>query len=138
MSQIQPLEVVCGIVVQDGRFLACRRDPSRHFPLLWEFPGGKLETGESAEAALHREFDEELRLKVILLKQLPVADFDGGDFTLRLIPFLCRPAQDASPIPLDHVELRWVKVDESRQLTWAPADIPLVENLENLITASNE
>lgn len=138
MSKTKEMIVVCGIVIQGERVLACRRDPSRHFPLMWEFPGGKVEHGESSEEALHRELEEELRLSVRIMKELDPVFYQGDGFSLRLLPFLCQPAQASGPLPLDHVELRWITVDESRQLTWAPADIPLVNNLQNLITASNE
>jgi len=133
MPEMEPLEVVCGIIIHDGCVLAARRDPCRSMPLLWEFPGGKLEHGEPAEEALHRELEEELLLKVNIIKSLEPVDYVGsGDF-IRLIPFLCEPAQRNAPIPVDHVEIRWIKIEQSGQLTWAPADIPLVSNLSKLI-----
>lgn len=138
MPRTSPLEVVCAIIQLGNRVLATRRDPRRAYPLLWEFPGGKRESGESAEAALHRELEEELQLKVRIRKKLEPVDFAEGEFSIRLLPFLCEPGQDAAPVPIDHIELRWITIDESRQLTWAPADIPLVEKLENLIEPNNE
>lgn len=126
------MEVVCGIIVHDDRILATRRDPRSSMPLLWEFPGGKLENGEPPEAALHRELHEELHLEVVIRKPLDPVDYIDATSHIRLIPFLCVPAQQHSPVPVDHVEIRWIQIEESGQLTWAPADIPLVKNLSNL------
>ena len=131
-----PLEVVCGIIVKDGLILATRRAPERSMPLFWEFPGGKIELGESAEDALHRELEEELKLKVEILHSLePVTHKDEVNH-IRLIPFYCKPAQVNGPVPIDHVEIRWIELEESGQLTWAPADIPLVRIL-SIIQISN-
>ena len=138
MQSASPLEVVCAIIRLDRKVLAARRDPARQYPLMWEFPGGKIDPGETAEAAVHRELLEELRLKVRILQKLEPVDFEDGDFSVRLLPFLCQPDQATAPVPVDHVEVRWITVEQSRQLTWAPADIPLVDNLENLLNTNNE
>jgi 8-oxo-dGTP diphosphatase len=125
----QALNVVCALVFSGGRVLAARRDHQRSFPLMWEFPGGKLEDGEAAEDALHRELEEELSLKVDIIRALPVLEFKQEGHHIALIPLLCPPAQKQAPVPLDHVEIRWILPGESDRLTWAPADIPLVEQL---------
>ncbi len=138
MESTTPLEVVCAIIRLHDRVLATRRDPQRAYPLMWEFPGGKLEEGEPAEAALHRELEEELNLKVDILEKREPVDYTDGEFSVRLLPYLCKPAQDAAPVPAEHVELRWITLAESRQLTWAPADVPLVENLDNLLNSNHE
>ena len=133
-----PLDVVCGIIVKGGRLLATRRAPEGSMPLLWEFPGGKIEPGESAEDALHRELEEELKLKVVILDSLePVTHKDEVNH-IRLIPFYCKPAQEKGPVPIDHVEIRWIKLEESGQLTWAPADIPLVRKLSKIQISNHE
>ena len=132
-----PLKVVCGLVFHGDRVLATRRDLTRSFPHLWEFPGGKLEDGEDAATALHRELEEELRLEVEILKGLaPVAYRENGHH-LSLIPFICRSRQLHAPVPLDHIEIRWVQRDHAHHLTWAPADIPLVMQLSTLDPISN-
>ena len=133
MQDKKPLEVVCGIIVYDGYILATRRDSSRNMPLMWEFPGGKLEDGEPAELALHRELDEELKLKVKIYEPLQPVDYCDSDSSIRLIPFLCEPAQTSAPVPVDHVEIRWIEIGQSGQLTWAPPDIPLVATLSKLL-----
>ena len=137
MAETSPLQVVCGLIFHEGRLLATRRDPRRHFPLLWEFPGGKLEDGEAPEAALHRELEEELDLKVAVARALPGEHYRGDGFQLLLLPFICRPAQTSAPVPLDHVEIRWIEPDWADRLTWAPPDIPLVARLKELAQTTN-
>lgn len=125
----KPIQVVCAIIRHDGRVLAARRDPGRSSPLLWEFPGGKVEEGEEPQAALLRELREELRLCVVVERQMDTVHYRADDVSLDLIPFVCRPNQAEAPVPLEHSELRWVDADSARNLTWAPADIPLVVQL---------
>ncbi|MEX0324630.1 MAG: (deoxy)nucleoside triphosphate pyrophosphohydrolase [Puniceicoccaceae bacterium] len=132
MTDDTPMQVVCGLIFHGNRLLATRRDPKRHFPLLWEFPGGKLENGEMPEDALHRELEEELQLKVEIVQELPGVAYQGDGFRLKLLPFVCRIAQTAAPIPLDHVEIRWIEPEWADHLTWAPPDIPLIAQLNDL------
>ncbi|MGC9451441.1 MAG: NUDIX domain-containing protein [Oceanipulchritudo sp.] len=129
MHDSSPIEVVCGLIFHGGRVLACRRDPGRSFPLMWEFPGGKRQDGENPETALHRELEEELRLRIRILRALDPVAYNGGGHDILLIPFVCQPDQEEAPTPLDHIEIRWVPVNRANRLTWAPADIPLVESL---------
>lgn len=124
-----PLQVVCGIIVYRKRILATRRDPGRAYPLLWEFPGGKVEQGESNEAALKRELREELGLDVVILKPLEPVHHQVDGNHLTLIPFLCEAAEDRAPVLHEHVEMRWMQPGDLRLLEWAPADIPIVEAL---------
>ena len=137
MADSSPMQVVCGLIFHKGRLLATRRDPRRHFPLMWEFPGGKLEDGELPEAALHRELEEELRLKVEVIQALPAERYEGAGFTLQLLPFICRANQPFAPVPVDHVEIRWIEPEWADRLTWAPADIPLVARLQELAQFTN-
>jgi 8-oxo-dGTP diphosphatase len=132
MSGSSALKVVCALIFEKGLVLATRRDPRRSFPLMWEFPGGKLENGELPEEALHRELEEELKLKVEVLEPLPTVNYQNDGHHIELIPYLCRPAQRHAPVPVDHVEVRWIQADEADHLTWAPADIPLVGQLKQL------
>jgi 8-oxo-dGTP diphosphatase len=127
-----PLRVVCGLIYANGRILATRREPGRSFPLMWEFPGGKLEDGELPEAALHRELEEELKLKVEVLNPVEPVHYQANGHHIELIPFVCVPEQWQAPVPVDHAEIRWIQPNETDHLTWAPADIPLLEQLESL------
>lgn len=135
-SNPSSLTVVCGLVVIDGRFLAARRAASRRFPLLWEFPGGKVEAGEHHPAALERELMEELSLRIRILRELEAVTFRDASGSIRLIPFLCVPDQEAAPVPHEHAELRWITPEAARSLDWAPADVPLLDHLGALLKTS--
>lgn len=122
-----PLQVVCGILVDaSGRALACLRPPGKHLADQWEFPGGKVEPGESPEAALIRELREELAVEVEILRPLSAVDWDYGRGPIRLIPFVCR-IKNGEPKALDHAELRWVDPSSLHELHWAAADGPILQ-----------
>ncbi len=97
-----PARVAIAAIAREGRFFLQRRDPgSRRFPGLWEFPGGKVEPGETAEAALRRELREELAWTPERVLPLAVVEHDYGSFRVQLHVFLC-----AAPEVL-HVPLAW-------------------------------
>ena len=127
MLKDPPIPVVCGIIVDEsGRALACLRPPGKHLADKWEFPGGKVEPGESPEAALIRELWEELDIVVEILRPLTPVTWDYGRGPIRLIPFICR-IMNGEPKALDHAEVRWVAPDSLHELDWAEADGPILE-----------
>ena len=128
-----PLQVVCAVIFEDGKVLAARRDPGRSFPLKWEFPGGKQESDESPEMALHRELEEELEFKVRIVRPLEPVPFRRDGHCLDLIPFVCRPDQAHGPRPVDHVEIRWLPPGDLERLEWAPADVPILPQIPGLL-----
>ena len=97
-----------------------------------------MEDAESPEAALHRELEEELSLRVEVLQALDPLIYQADGHHIELIPFLCRPAQAHGIAPHDHVEARWIRAEEADSLEWAPADIPLVESLRARPTAADD
>lgn len=122
-----PLSVVCGVIVDEAsRVLACLRPPGKHLADKWEFPGGKVESGELPEAALSRELVEELGVTVEILRPLTPVLWDYGRGPILLIPFLCRILQ-GEPRPLDHAAIRWIESGNLRDLDWAAADGPILE-----------
>ncbi len=126
----EPLRVVAAVIRRDGHVLACRRRPERAAGGLWEFPGGKLEPGESAEAALVREIGEELGIGIRVNGELTTDDTRVGSRVIRLI---CLEAElsDAEPTAsTDHDELRWVAPAELDALPWAEPDLPAVRLLQ--------
>ncbi|MFD2256976.1 (deoxy)nucleoside triphosphate pyrophosphohydrolase [Luteolibacter algae] len=125
------IEVVCGIVeARDGRILACRRGLDRHLGGLWEFPGGKVEPGETGEDALIRELREELQIDVEVGTALRSAvEWTDGQVSIRLRGYWCRISDNASPFALEHEELKWCTCDELKTLDWAEADIPLMTEI---------
>jgi 8-oxo-dGTP diphosphatase len=102
------------------------RPPGKHLADKWEFPGGKVEPGESPEAALIRELREELDIDVEILRPLTPVIWDYGRGPIRLIPFICR-IMNGEPEALDHAEVRWVAPGSLHELDWAEADGPILE-----------
>ncbi|MFM7180169.1 MAG: (deoxy)nucleoside triphosphate pyrophosphohydrolase [Verrucomicrobiales bacterium] len=132
------LDVACAIILRaDGTAMAARRGPTMRLPGLWEFPGGKLEPGECSAGALMREIEEELRVRIRLLRELPPVDHHYADFSIRLHPWICEIAQ-GEPEPMEHAEIRWVNAAALPDLDWAAADLPVLEALLELARSPGE
>jgi 8-oxo-dGTP diphosphatase len=101
-----------------------------NFPLKWEFPGGKINVGESAEDCLHRELQEELNISVTIESNFDETFYSDAEFKISLIPFVVR-YKDGEIMLAEHRESRWVGKNEMRELDWAPADLPIVKRLLN-------
>ena len=134
--QKKPTLIVVAAAVVDGdrRVLLQRRAPERAMAGLWEFPGGKLEAGETPEAALVRELAEELGIEVGLDAIAPAAfaSAPNGAAHMILLLYLCR-AWRGEPQALDASELKWARTDEMPALDMPPADRPLIDLLAALI-----
>jgi 8-oxo-dGTP diphosphatase len=122
------ITVVCGIIFKDDLVLICRRKAEKSLGGYWEFPGGKVEEGESNEESLLRELIEELNLKVEIKQHFfdTVHQYDDG--AIELISFICETENIASE-STDHDQLEWVEVRDLLNWKLAPADIPIAEEL---------
>jgi mutator protein MutT len=123
------IPVTAAIIEKEGRILAARRGQGMHLAGYWEFPGGKLEEGESPEECLARELDEELGVVVRVEAFFAESMYDYGDKIVRLLAYRVSHVSGAFQ-PVDHDKLLWLAADELHTLMWAPADIPLVEKLQ--------
>ena len=127
MSSPPAIPVVCALIERDGLILMAQRPPHKHLGLKWEFPGGKIEPGETAEAALHREIREELDCAIEITHALPRCTHAYEKVTIEMIPFVARLAEgSAEPHPHEHVALRWIKPTELPALDLPAADDPIV------------
>jgi 8-oxo-dGTP diphosphatase len=127
------VQVVCGVIRNpEGAYLACQRPMDRHLGGLWEFPGGKVELGESAEAALVRELGEELAVLVEVSSPLLPVIWNYGDIIIRLCPFLCKIVAGTLRA-LEHDQVLWVFPADFGSLAWAPADVPVLRELRSLV-----
>lgn len=127
------IQVIVGAaIIADRRVLACARSDPPELAGKWEFPGGKVDPGETEVQALVRECYEELGVLV------DVGDRVGGDVLLGhgraiLKVYQARLLGEAEPHPHEHEELRWLGVDELDTVAWLPADAPIVAALRPVL-----
>ena len=131
------LVVACALIDADGRILIAQRPEGKGMAGLWEFPGGKVEAGESPEATLIRELDEELGIAVkpACLAPLTFASFAYEKFHLLMPLYVCR-RWDGLVVAKEHAALRWVRPQNLRDFPMPPADEPLIPALMDLLGGS--
>lgn len=125
------IRVTCAIIIENNRVLCAQRSENMSHPLLWEFPGGKIEAGETASACIIREIKEELNIEINILERLE-SHFHTypQKKEIELIPFICSYI-DGNFMLKEHKEIRWVSFSELNQLNWAEADLTIVKFLQN-------
>lgn len=128
MAENAPLPVVCALIERDGRILLARRPAHKHLPLKWEFPGGKVDGGEAAEAALIREIREELGCAITIVRALPRFAHTYDRTTIEMIPFVCHLSRGSpEPCPAEHAAIAWVRPGKLQSYDLAAADLPVVQ-----------
>lgn len=126
--------VLAAVIQRDGCYLVCQRPPHKRHGGLWEFPGGKLEPGESHLAAARRELAEELAVKVLSVAAplFSVQDL-GSEFLIEFVPTTI----EGEPTCLEHSERKWLPLDELPALALAPSDRQFVEFLRSTPATDN-
>jgi len=123
---------VAAAIITDGRVLACERSAPPEVAGRWEFPGGKVEPGESDQQALARECAEELGVRVEVGDRVgPDVPLAHGRAVLRV--FTVRLLDGDTPRALEHTSMRWLAADELDSVAWLPADQPIVAELPGLL-----
>lgn len=119
------LHVACAIIEKEGKILAAQRSAITTLPLKWEFPGGKIEAGESPEECLQRELNEELGVSVHINSAFSPSTHSYPDFTVTLYPFSCRVSEGIITM-YEHHSLAWIEPERMSELDWAAADLPVI------------
>lgn len=134
MSRRILLVVACALVDADNRILLAKRPEGKTLAGLWEFPGGKVEPGETPEETLVRELREELGIetKVACLAPLTFASHTYDDFHLLMPLYVCRRYEGIAR-GMEGQEIKWVKPQALRDYPMPPADEPLIPYLQDLI-----
>lgn len=120
------IEVVAALIITEGRVFAAQRKAGGETGLKWEFPGGKIELGETRQTALAREIQEELGVRVKVGDYIMTSEYQYQTFSLAMHCFLC--TIETGLIQLhEHLDCRWLGADELDSVDWAPADLPVVQ-----------
>ena len=124
--------VTCAIIEKAGLVLVTQRSEKMALALKWEFPGGKLEDGESHEACLLREIMEELNVQIKIVEPLkPNTHHYPNGKEIQLVPFICEYMSGDLQLA-EHADYKWLKKEALLGLDWAEADIPIVQAYINL------
>ena len=123
------VEVVAALIRDGSRFLICQRPAHKARGLLWEFVGGKIEPGETKEAALVRECREVLGITLEVGEVFAEVLHEYPDITVRLTLFSAR-IREGTPQKLEHNDLRWITPEEIPQYPFCPADTEILEKLQ--------
>ena len=126
---MKTIEVVAAIIKKQDKILITRRSYGE-FADMWEFPGGKIELGESREEALIREVKEELELDINNLEYLTTVDYDYPNFHLTMHCFICEICGGELVLNA-HNDAKWVSLEELSTQKWVPADVEVVEKILN-------
>ena len=125
---MKTIHVVAAIIENEGKILATQRGYGE-FEGMWEFPGGKIEPGESSEDALKREIQEELGIDITIDEFLCTTNYDYPSFHLTMHCYICRV--ESGMIELrEHKSARWLTADMLDSVEWLPADLEVVARLK--------
>lgn len=114
-------EVVCAVIIKDDLVFCTRRDGKGECAYKWEFPGGKIEPGETKEEALLREIKEELNSDIKIKKFLTTINHEYNTFNLTMHVYICELIND-NPVLIEHIESMWCNKGELKKLDFAEAD----------------
>lgn len=125
------INVVAGILINDNNeILIAKRKIDKSMGGYWEFPGGKIEDGETPKESLIRELKEEMNINIKIIEYFGESIYDYVDFKINLIAYICEITEGEISLT-DHSEIKWVKKDEFNEYKIALADIYFVSKLQN-------
>ena len=127
-SEKKRIQVVAAIIYRDNEVFATQRGYG-NYKDWWEFPGGKVEKGESSEQALVREIREELAAEIVVGDYLTTVEYEHPEFHLSMACYWCS-LKGGHLTLLEHEAARWLPLGQLRQVNWLPADILVIEAIE--------
>ncbi len=133
---MEHIHVACAIIELGGKVLCTQRSESMSLPLKWEFPGGKINDGESPQECLKRELAEELGIEVTIGAPLTVSTHHYPAFSVTLYPFICKIASGEIVLH-EHAAMAWVSPEELHKLDWAEADLTVIEGYQKQVAGNN-
>ena len=128
---MKTIKVVAAIIIDNGKVFATQRGYGE-FKDGWEFPGGKLEPGETAETAILREIKEELDADIKVCQLFETVEYDYPKFHLTMHCFICELVSEDMVLK-EHEDARWLDRQQLESVDWLPADRGLIENLKKEI-----
>lgn len=128
---MKTVRVVAAIIIENGKVFATQRGYGE-FKDGWEFPGGKIEPGETPEEAIVREIKEELDTKVEVIELLDTVEYDYPNFHLSMGCFICK-IKSGDLVLKEHEAAKWLTKDTLGSLEWLPADMGLVGEIEKYL-----
>jgi 8-oxo-dGTP diphosphatase len=131
MKMLRRIEVVAALIREGDKILATQRGYGEYKD-FWEFPGGKIEPGETPEAALKREIKEELATEIEINEYVGTVDYDYPDFHITLLLYLCTMVSGNLEL-LEHESAKWLLASELDSVSWLPADLEIIPKLKSLL-----
>lgn len=128
---MKKFQVTCAIISIKNKILVVQRSETMNLPLKWEFPGGKIEKGESEENCIKREIKEELNIEIELMSRLSPSTFDYPNFSIELIPFRANYIDGEIKLA-EHKQFLMLEKEKLSGLDWAEADIPILNEFLGL------
>lgn len=123
------IPVVGAAIIENGKLLATKRTEGRSLGGYWEFPGGKIDSGETPEEALKREVFEEFGANATIFEKIDEPFEKEYDFGVVVLEILYVRLDSEITKTIEHEELRWVSEQEALELSWAPTDVPAIKEL---------
>lgn len=132
---MKEIKVVAAVIFKDGKVFATQRGYGP-FKDSWEFPGGKIEAGETPEAALRREIHEELETEIQVGELIDIIEYDYPDFHLSMRCYACAILSGNLHL-VEHEAARWLTAEQLNSVDWLPADITLIPKIARLLSQTS-